>query len=298
MLDRIDDFISRTLGLTKLPPHLPTLLWSFLGFLIVHQFIAPALSARYFPTAYGSKGRTSRNNWSIHVVSQVHTLIIVPLALWCILSESPDRAKDPAFGWDERAGFVHAIAAGYFLWDTLDAIVNFTDLGFVIHGLACFAIYTMSYKPFVTYYATRCLLWEASTFFLNIHWFLDKTNRTGTNFQLINGILLLCTFFGVRLVYGGTISIKFFLTLLDVRHDIPLTYTLVYGLGNAVLQGLNWMWFTKMIAALKKRFQGTSAERAKLVRVEEEESGYSSSSDSVGVGREGNVAGNGNTEGR
>jgi hypothetical protein len=33
--------------------------------------------------------------------------------------------------------------------------------------------------------------------------FLDKTGRTGSNFQLLNGITLLVTFFGVRIVYGG-----------------------------------------------------------------------------------------------
>ena len=42
-----------------------------------------------------------------------------------------------------------------------------------------------------------------STIFLNIHWFLDKTGRTGTTLQLINGFLLLATFFVVRIVMGG-----------------------------------------------------------------------------------------------
>ncbi len=35
--------------------------------------------------------------------------------------------------------------------------------------------------------------------------FLDKTGRTGSTFQLINGIALLGTFFFVRLVWGGYI---------------------------------------------------------------------------------------------
>ncbi len=29
----------------------------------------------------------------------------------------------------------------YFIWDTVDAIINFVDIGFVVHGLACLAIY-------------------------------------------------------------------------------------------------------------------------------------------------------------
>ncbi|KAF9014057.1 TLC domain-containing protein [Cyathus striatus] len=258
-------FVSDVLGLTKLPPHLPTLAYAFLGFLAVHQLIAPYFSARWFPDAYASKSRRSRNNWSIHVVSQVHTVIIVPLSLWVILKEEPGRDQERAFGWDDRAGPVFAIASGYFLWDTLDAIINFTDLGFVIHGAACFTIYIMSYRPFVQYYAIRCLLWEASTFFLNIHWFLDKTNRTGTTFQFANGIMLLLTFFGVRLLYGGSVCLQFFFTLFPVRTQVPLFYTVTYGASNFILQGLNWVWFTKMIAALRKRFESPAGETTKLV---------------------------------
>jgi len=143
-----------TLGLTKIPPYLPTFYWSFFAFLFIHQVIAPYFSARYFPSAYASKGRLARNVWSIHVVSQVHVLIIVPYALWCILHDSPERLSNPAFGWDEKAGYLHAIACGYFLWDALDAIINFVDAGFVAHGIACFAIFFLTYvrvspKPFL-----------------------------------------------------------------------------------------------------------------------------------------------------
>ncbi|KAF8163559.1 TLC domain-containing protein [Crassisporium funariophilum] len=260
----LERFVSGTLGLTKFPPYLSTFYWSFLGFLLIHQVIAPYFSSKYFPVAFAGKNRAARNNWSIHVVSQVHVVIIVPYALWVILNEKPDRGAERAFGWDENVGYVHAIACGYFLWDTLDAIINFIDPGFVAHGIACFAIYTMSYKPFVAYYGLRCLLWETSTFFLNNHWFLDKTNRTGSRLQLINGFFLLTSFLFVRIIYGGSISLQFFFTLLEVRHEIPLAYLLIYGLGNIVLQGLNWFWFYKMIQSLRKRF-GTSGERTKLI---------------------------------
>ena len=37
------------------------------------------------------------------------------------------------------------ILVRYFLWDALDAIINFTDVGFVAHGIACFAIFFLSY---------------------------------------------------------------------------------------------------------------------------------------------------------
>lgn len=95
------------------------------------------------------------NHRSIHVVSQIHVIIVVPLVIWVLARETKERSEDRAFGWSEDVGFVHAIACGcvkiisptlflshasllyffrYFLWDSLDAIINFTDLGFVLHG--------------------------------------------------------------------------------------------------------------------------------------------------------------------
>lgn len=50
---------------------------------------------------------------SIHVVSQVHTMIIVPLALWSLAREAEERRSDKAFGWDDDVGFVHAVACGW-----------------------------------------------------------------------------------------------------------------------------------------------------------------------------------------
>ncbi|KAF5331117.1 hypothetical protein D9619_005379 [Psilocybe cf. subviscida] len=267
----LEKFVSETLGLTKLPPYLSLFFWSFIGFSFVHQVLGPWCSARWFPSSYGAKGRSAKNNWSIHVVSQVHVLIIIPMALWCIWNESPEWSQDKAFGWDSRVGYVHAIACGYFLWDTLDAIINFIDPGFVAHGVVCFCIYLMGYTPFVAYYGVRCLLWETSTFFLNNHWFMDKTGRTGTRAQLINGVFLLGSFFFIRIVYGGYISIQFFHTLLQIRKSVPLTHVIIYGSGNFVLQGLNWFWFFKMITSLRKRFD-TTGERAQLLSTDNQHS--------------------------
>lgn len=59
----LDTLITTTLGLTKFPPFLPTFLYSFVGFSIVHQVIAPWASRRWFPTAYGSKPKRAQNAW-------------------------------------------------------------------------------------------------------------------------------------------------------------------------------------------------------------------------------------------
>jgi hypothetical protein len=49
---------------------------------------------------------------SMHVVSQVHTVIILPLVLWALAREGQAIREDKAFGWDDNVGFVHAVACG------------------------------------------------------------------------------------------------------------------------------------------------------------------------------------------
>lgn len=138
------------------------------------------------------------------------------------------------------------------------------------------------------------ILYELSTPFLNIHWFFDKLNMTGTKPQLYNGILLLFTFASCRLVYGTIQSIFVYIdmyratqsspdagylaashgnsTLTDPNHNImafaidaePIPYWLagIYVLSNVVLNSLNWHWFFKMIAAVRKRFEPPKAASA------------------------------------
>ena len=45
-------------------------------------------------------------------------------------------------------------------------------------------------------------------------------------------------------------SYDFLFTLAQVRGRVPMSYVLVYGLGNIILQGLNWLWFVKLLVNL------------------------------------------------
>ncbi|EIW84922.1 DUF887-domain-containing protein [Coniophora puteana RWD-64-598 SS2] len=243
-------------GLQKIPDYADVIVFSTLFFTFVHLVLSPLLSSALFPSSYAKAGKRVQHNWDIHVVSLVHAVVIIVLSGRCLMIPALDA--DRAFGWDDQAGYVIAIACGYFIWDLVDSIVEFTDIGFVLHGFSCTLIYGLAFRPFLQYYGLRFLFWELSTVFLNIHWFLDKTGQSGSQFQLLNGICLLATFFSVRLIWGGKMSFDFWHTLGDIYNQLPIIYSLVYGVGNVVLQSLNWLWFTKMITALRKRFTQTT----------------------------------------
>lgn len=143
-----------------------------------------------------------------------------------------------------------------------------------------------SQRPFANFYGVNFVLYELSTPFLNIHWVLDKLDMTGTPTQLYNGICLLLSFFGCRLVWGTFQTIKLSKDIisawgenaagscyrpvmiladgvlkapeadrpLQCTYEFPRTLLAVYLVSNTVLSGLNFYWFGLMLKALRARF--------------------------------------------
>ena len=68
--------------------------------------------------------------------------------------------------------FIHS----YFVWDMYICAVRIKENGWqmLVHALASFAVFLFGLGPFTFYYGAVFILFELSTPFLNIHWFLDK----------------------------------------------------------------------------------------------------------------------------
>ncbi|KAG8787223.1 hypothetical protein FRC15_009720 [Serendipita sp. 397] len=200
----------------------------------------------------------SLKGWHTRSVAFSHAVLVIPLAIQCLNLPGVDGTRGRAFGWDEKVGFVHGIACG-FLWDTVDSIIHFEDIGFILHGIACLTVFLFGYRPFLAYYGPRFLLWELSTPFLNLNWFFDRTRVKGTTIHLLNGVALLISFFSARLVYGtymadGKQSYNFFRTTYLNRSEIPAALFWTYCIGNVLLNGLNWFWFSKMVKTVRRKF--------------------------------------------
>lgn len=104
---------------------------------------------------------------------------------------------------------------------------------------------------------------------------MDKVGMTGTRAQLYNGLALLFTFFTSRLVFGTYQSYRVLYdmwramgespspeaihlaSMLYVNDDttVPTWALLSYVASNTTLNFLNFMWFYKMVRAVRKRFE-------------------------------------------
>lgn len=124
---------------------------------------------------------------------------------------------------------------------------------------------------------------------------------TGSKPQLYNGIALLVTFFSCRLVWGTWQSAVVYVDMwrslsrpptpeylaaafsnstssspltpdtnpMFFARDgnvpaVPVWLTLTYLVSNVVLNGLNWYWFVKMVAAVRKRFEPPKQAKGKV----------------------------------
>ncbi|OCK78095.1 DUF887-domain-containing protein [Lepidopterella palustris CBS 459.81] len=279
-------------SLTTLPLHLHEVLFAFTIYSIVNNYIAPAVSTRLFPTIYPHFNSRTKLNWDVHVVSLVQSCLINTMALW-VMWYDKERAdmnwKEKVWGYTGASGLIQGFATGYFVWDLCITTVNVKifGLGMLAHAVSALFVFSLGFRPFLNFYGPTFILYELSSPFLNIHWFCDKLNMTGSKIQLYNGMALLFTFFSCRLIWG---SYQSFYVFGDVyraiasggmfTHDteagttarapsydaqseimrfaanrrVPVWLAISYLGANITLNSLNWFWFAKMIETVRKRF--------------------------------------------
>lgn len=91
---------------------------------------------------------------------------------------------------------------------------------------------------------------------------------TGTRAQLVNGIALLASFGGSRLVWGSYQSVNMYRDTWHAysstgENPVPPWLAVAYVVSNTVLSGLNFYWFGRMISTVKKRFHKPETESEK-----------------------------------
>eukprot|EP00199_Chlamydomonas_sp_CCMP681_P003035 CAMPEP_0119101910 /NCGR_PEP_ID=MMETSP1180-20130426/815_1 /TAXON_ID=3052 ORGANISM="Chlamydomonas cf sp, Strain CCMP681" /NCGR_SAMPLE_ID=MMETSP1180 /ASSEMBLY_ACC=CAM_ASM_000741 /LENGTH=162 /DNA_ID=CAMNT_0007086093 /DNA_START=311 /DNA_END=799 /DNA_ORIENTATION=+ len=138
------------------------------------------------------------------------------------------------------------ISAAYFVHDMIHSLehYNVQGMSYVIHGLgcACIYMYALFQTPTVLHlYGAGFLMWELSSFPVHFRWFMFKMGAP-PNVALINGLVLIVTFFGARIVWGFYISYYFFVDVFSFWAVNP-TFTIICSSCCTAITILNIWWF-------------------------------------------------------
>lgn len=234
------------------------------AFYCILQKLSPPFCKKYVGNSYTSLNERVRLNFDIHVVSMVQCVISLgTLAPMWNHEYFQNRAIDPVnsiHSYYPYGGFVGSCAVGYFIWDVYVCTRYFKSfgVGFLLHGLAALYVFSCTLKPFCMPWIAGFLLFEASTPFVNINWFASRlpAGVISEKVVLINGVLLLISFFVVRILWGfyavGLVAIDMYRSR-HVAHPFFSIMTLVL---NFTLDVLNVFWFYKMVMIAKKKLGG------------------------------------------
>ncbi|OJJ47581.1 hypothetical protein ASPZODRAFT_63333 [Penicilliopsis zonata CBS 506.65] len=195
------------LDLPSMPAHVHEIILAFVFYQVVHSVLSPWLSPILCPKSYPKLNPRTRLNWDIHVVSLVQSVLINVLALWVMFTDEERKSMnvgERVYGYTGACGLIQALAAGYFIYDLIVSTlyIKMFGVGMLFHAISALWVFSLGFRPFLNFYASNFILYELSSPFLNIHWFFDKVNMTGSKAQWYNGMLLLFTFFSCRLVWG------------------------------------------------------------------------------------------------
>lgn len=235
-----------SIGLTKLPDHLHEVI-IFAAFYEV-IYCSSRVVAPHFVSEYRNLSSRTKHNFDMHVASHVNAILL------CVIS-FPMLGGDPNLptltSYTPWAGMTCASACGYFVWDTWVSCKHSTlfGMGFVLHAVAALITFLQSFYPFMLNYGAPFVWFEASTPFVNIHWFATHVKGlVSERMYKINGLSLITVFFLCRIVSGPING--YFMFKEAFTSELPGVPTVaVYLVLTCYLSLvlLNFFWFSKMI---------------------------------------------------
>ncbi|KAH3663578.1 hypothetical protein OGAPHI_004979 [Ogataea philodendri] len=220
--------------------------------------LSPTINTLVFKEHYTSiTSKKLKLNFDIHIAALVQSLVSIGL---CIpMFGHPLFSSDPVFGSYDFAGFTASVTCGYFIWDLFYCCVYHFDmfgLPYLFHACAALIVFGSTYLPFCQPLIPSFLIFEASTPFVNMYWFFTRLPKGVINDTvfMVNGILLIVSFFLCRIVWGLYAAYRTFSLCFGVTDQLPFGLVPLILVLNFGLNVLNIHWFTKMVTLAYKKF--------------------------------------------
>jgi len=144
-----------------------------------------------------------QKEWNSRTQSTIHAVVVTLVGL--VVMSRADHFGDTMWLLDPLSFHNVAFSLGYIIEDLLLVFCYWKEvggsIGFVWHHVIAAAGYTLCLNnSFLSYYANFRIISEMSTPFLNFRWKIYISGNENSPLYLWNGMLLLTTFFVVRIV--------------------------------------------------------------------------------------------------
>ncbi|KAF6256066.1 TLC domain-containing protein [Scenedesmus sp. NREL 46B-D3] len=174
----------------------------------------------------------------------------IPIAFTVLLD--PAVNHDTIYGHTHLSSLMCLVSSGYFLYDTLVVMARREGGGMMVHAACCLFVYTYAVYSFnLHFFGAGFLMWELSTLFVHLRWFLHRSGAGKSRLYVVNGLVMMVVFFLCRPVWGTWLSYRFFVdTAVELRHPRPGGFSASgiwgYRVANVALNLLNYYWFSIM----------------------------------------------------
>jgi len=240
-------------------------LWSLLFLLVYSRPTSQRLKFRAEENKVGI--RTHRAELAFRSVAIIHALIVAigAFSLVALRKESNLYVNNlfqpltwPVFTvYNEDAITYACVSAGYFIADFILCVVQVEEQGFqfVIHAITGLSgcVFCLIYGEGLLY-LMLLMLFEVSTPFLHLMWWLGEYGFKQTLIYNVNGMLLATSFTWFRLVIGTPVLLKMVYELHTppemYRHGLPMRT--VFTLAPLAMETLNVLWGFKLWLGILK----------------------------------------------
>ena len=188
----------------------------------------------------------------VRLPSLVNCLVATGMALAILLDTSSPLLADRIDAVSPVSSALYCVATGYFLFDVAESFVDYHGHAFLAHGVLCSFVYGLAlFVPILHYYGAVFLMFEASTVFLNIGWFIKSVYKypaTSLPMIVVNACFAV-SFFLARIVFGFYQSYYFFVDIFALRAAEGSIRPVLYFFmaTNVFLCSLNVFWFYKIL---------------------------------------------------
>lgn len=192
------------------------------------------------------------------IVGALHISIQIPLAFYVLRQRElwPDKLHTHT----PYSTLLAKISAGYFLHDLGFCVATKEGWPYTLHAACCSSVYIYAACFGVMhYYGAGFLMWELSTPFVYLRWFLHNLGYAKSPLYVANGFAMLISFFLARNVFGNYLTYQFLSdTTAAIAHpkaggmsptglrasqivDITLTILNTYWVGKMFQGGLKML---------------------------------------------------------